>query len=105
MPLDSYRFIPAPKRTIRIDSPLNLYQKKATKLHEHVIAGKHNLEQSRLLKLQSEMIPHRLNHGYYMNGKAMTLKDRYAVPEKELLRLRRLSLTNNTALYYGKGMR
>ena len=48
------------------------------------------------------MIPHRLNHGYYMSGKAMTLKDRYAVPEEELQRLRRLSLASND---YGKGMR
>ena len=40
-----------------------------------------------------------------MSGKAMTLKDRYAVPEKELQKLRKLSLADNTALYYGKGMR
>ena len=32
----------------------------------------------------------------------MTLKDRYAVPEEELQRLRRLSLASND---YGKGMR
>ena len=106
MPLDSYQFTPVPKGTrFRSDSPINLYQKKATKLYENVIAGEYNLEQSRLLKLQSEMIPHILDHGYYMTGKAMTLKDCCAVPEKELLRLRRLNLTNNAALYYGKGIR
>ena len=106
VPLHSDRFIPVPKRTrLRSDSLLNLHQKKTNKHHEHMIAGEHNLEQSRLLKLQSEMIPHRLNHGYYMSGKEMTLKDRYAVPEEELLRLKKLSLTANAALYYGKGMR
>ena len=101
--LDSYQLISVPR--LRSGSPINPHRKKATKLHEHVIAGEHNSGQSQLLKLQSEIIPHRFNHGYYMSGKAMTLKDRYAVPEKELQKLRKLSLADNTALYYGKGMR
>lgn len=107
VPLHSDRFIPVPKRSrLRSDSLLNLHQKKTkfNRLHEHLIAGEQNLEQSRHLKLQSEIIPHRLNHRYYMSGKEMTLKDRYAVPEEELLRLRNLNLTANAALYYGKGM-
>lgn len=105
MPMHSDRFIPVPKRTrLRSDSLLNLHQKK-NKPHEHLIAGEQNLEQSRLLKLQSEIIPHRINHGYYMSGKEIPLKDRYAVPEEELLRLKKLNLTANAALYYGKGMR
>ena len=108
MPLHSDRFIPVPKRSrLRSDSLLNLHQKKAkfNRLHEHLIVGEQNLEQSRHLKLQSEIIPHRLNYRYYMSGKEMTLKDRYAVPEEELLRLRNLNLTANATLYYGKGMR
>ena len=40
-----------------------------------------------------------------MSGKVMSLKDRYAVPEEELLRLKKLSLSANAELYYGKGMR
>ena len=105
--LHSDRFIPLPKRTrIRSDSLLNLHQKnKPNKLHEHLIAREHSLERSRLLKLQSEIIPHRVNPGYYMSGKKMTLKDRYAVPEEELLRLKKLNLSANAELYYGKGVR
>jgi len=105
--LHSDRFVPLPKRTrIRSDSLLNLHQKnKSNKLHEHLIVGEHSLEHSRLLKLQSEIIPHRVNHGYYMSGKVMTLKDRYAVPEEELLRLKKLNLSANAELYYGKGVR
>ena len=107
VPLCSNRYAPIPKRTrLRSDSLLDLHhEKKRNKLHEHLVEGKYNLEHSRLLKLQSEMIPHRLNHGYYMSGKVMSLKDRYAVPEEELLRLRKLTLSANAELYYGKGMR
>jgi len=105
--LHSDRFIPLPKRTrIRSDSLLNLHQKnKPNELHEHLTMGEHSLEHSRLSKLQSEIIPHRVNHGYYMSGKKMTLKDRYAVPEEELLRLKKLNLSANAELYYGKGVR
>lgn len=105
--LHSDRFIPLPKRTrIRSDSLLNLHQKKKKNiLYEHLLAREHCLEHSRLLKLQSEIFPHRINHSYYMSGKEMTLKDRYAVPEEELLRLKKLNLSANAELYYGKGMR
>lgn len=106
VPLHSDRFIPIPKRTrLRSDSLVNLHQKKKNKLHEHLVTGEYNLEYCRLLKLQSEVIPHRLNHGYYMSGKEMALRDRYAVPEDELLRLKKLNLSANAELYYGKGMR
>ena len=107
VPLCSDRYIPVPKRTrLRSDSLLDLHRdRKCNKLHEHLVEGKYNLEHSRLLKLQTEIIPHRLNHGYYMSGKVMSLKDRYTVPEEELLRLKKLSLSGNAELYYGKGMR
>ena len=106
VPLHTDRFIPVPKITrLRSDSLLNLHRKKANKLHEHFITGEHSLENSRLLKLQSEIIPHRLDHGYYMSGKEMTLKNRYAIPEEELDKLKKLNFSANTELYYGKGMR
>ena len=106
VPLHTDRFVAVPKRTrLRSDSLLNLHRKKTNKLHEHLITGEHSLEHSRLLKLQSEIIPHRLDHGYYMSGKEMTLKDRYAVPEEDLQRLKKLNFSANTELYYGKGMR
>ena len=106
-PLNSDQFIPVHKSTRlrRSDSLLHLCQKKASRPHEHLIAREHILEQNWLPKLQLELIPHRINHDYCISGKGMTLRDRYAVPEEELLRLKNLNLKANAALYYGKGIK
>ena len=105
--LHSQRYTPSlrseeRRRTIS-DSLLHLSEPRRQK--EHLLDREMDVHRSRSLKQSREMIPHRLERAFYMNGHSAQFFNRQDLTPEELSALEAISLSQNRDLYYGKGMR
>ncbi len=57
------------------------------------------------MQKDGEIAPHRVQQSYYMNGHTAQLFNREEIPQSELEDLQKMALSQNTHLYYGKGIR
>ena len=64
-----------------------------------------DVHRSRTLKKTREVIPHRIERAFYMNGHSAQFFNRQDFSPEELSMLESVSLSQNKDLYYGKGMR
>lgn len=63
------------------------------------------MKKSRSLQRSREVMPHRLNWAFYMNGETMQMLDKHKVTPEELQMLQQSSLSQNPALFYGSGIK
>lgn len=89
-------------RTIS-DSLLHLSESRRQK--DHLIDREMNVHRSRSLKRARDVIPHRIDRAFYMNGHSAQVFNRQEFSPEELSMLQSASLSQNKDLYYGKGMR
>ena len=71
----------------------------------HLMDRELDVHRSRSLKKDSEVIPHRLERAFYMNGHSAQFFNRQDLTPEELSTLQAISLSQNKELFYGKGMR
>ena len=86
------------------DSLLTL-SKLHTRQMDHLEGCETVLKKSKSLKRASEVVPHRIERAFYMNGHSAQLFEKQDFSPEELRELEHLSLSQNPALYYGKGIR
>lgn len=105
--LHSDRYLPISdqqrRRTVS-DSLLNL-SKLHTRQKEHLVHCETNVHESRTLQKQREVIPHRVEQAFYMSGLPAQLFNREDIPQSELEVLQKIALSQNTHLFYGRGIR
>lgn len=104
--LHTPRYVPTITSKIRTvsDSLINLTQ-SGDKQKEHLFNSENNVLFSRKLQREREITPHRVEGSYYMNGLSAQLFNRDDIPQNELDVLQKMALSQNTHLYYGKGIR
>ena len=85
------------------DSLLNV-RKLPTRQKKHLDHCEVGVKKSKSLKKASEVVPHRTERAFYMNGESTSLFDRQEIPPEEIRVLRTLALAQNKELYYGKGI-
>ncbi len=88
------------------DSLINLTKPDFNhKQKEHLFNSENGMMCSRKLQRGREITPHRVEESYYMNGLTAQLFNREEIPQNELEVLQKMALSQNTHLYYGKGIR
>lgn len=76
----------------------------STMQRKHLNHCETGVQKSKSLKKASEVVPHRIERAFYMNGESTQLFDRQDIPPEEVQALRTLALAQNTDLYFGKGI-
>lgn len=69
------------------------------------LRGERVVEVARMRKAASAHVPHRAEFGFYMSGRSAQLFRKGELSAEELQQLKLSSLSPNSALYYGKGVK
>lgn len=105
--LHSERYTPSFRsgnRTRTISDSL-LHLSEPTRQKNHLLDRESDVHRSRSLKKAREVIPHRLERAFYMNGHSAQFFNRQDLTAEELSTLQAISLSHNRDLFYGRGMR
>ncbi len=104
--LHTDRYLPTTRSKTRrtVSDSLVNFSRIGTKQSEHLIRCETGIMFSRKIQKDGEVTPHRVQQSYYMNGRTAQLFNREEIPQNELEVLQKMALSQNTRLYYGKGI-